>query len=52
MMVIKSEKDHKMDKIIDVQPTANQQSLIILLPITKMVHYTAYIASKTAFCRF
>jgi hypothetical protein len=45
-------KVHKMDKNIDVQPTANQQSLI-LLPITKMVHYTAYRPSKTVFiCRF
>lgn len=34
-MVIKSEKDHKMDKIIDVQPTANQQSLILFLPTPK-----------------
>jgi hypothetical protein len=41
-----------MDKSIDVQPTTNQQSPIILLLITKMVHYTAYMLSKTVFCRF
>jgi hypothetical protein len=52
MMVIKSEKVHKMDTRIDVQPTDNQQSLIILLPITKTSHYTVYTLSKTVFCRF
>jgi hypothetical protein len=41
-----------MDKSIDVQPTDNQQSLIILLPITKTTHYTVYKLSKTMFCRF
>jgi hypothetical protein len=39
MMVTKSEKVHKMDKSIDVQPTDNEQSLIILFPITKTAHY-------------
>jgi hypothetical protein len=52
MMVTKSEKVHKMDKSIDVQPTDNQQSLIILLPITKTTHYTVYTLSKTMFCHF
>jgi hypothetical protein len=52
MMVTKSEKVYKMDTSIDVQPTYNQQSLIILLPITKTVHYTVYTLSKTVFCRF
>jgi hypothetical protein len=48
MMVTKSEKVHKMDTRIDMQPTDNQQSLIILLPITK----TVYTLSKTVFCPF
>jgi hypothetical protein len=52
MMVTKSEKVHKMDKSINVQPTDNEQSLIILLPITKTVHYMVYTLSKTVFCRF
>jgi hypothetical protein len=52
MMVTKSEKVHKMDTRIDVQPTDNQQSLIILLPITKKAHYTVYTLSKTMFCPF
>jgi hypothetical protein len=52
MMVTKSEKVHKMDTSIDVQPTDKQQSLIILLPITKTAHYTVYTLSKTMFCRF
>jgi hypothetical protein len=52
MMVTKSEKVHKIDKSIDVQPTNNQQSLIILLPITKTAHYTFYTLSKTVFCHF
>jgi hypothetical protein len=52
MMVTKSEKVHKMDKSIDVQPTDNEQSLIILLPITKTAHYMVYTLSKTVFCRF
>jgi hypothetical protein len=52
MMVTKSEKVHKMDKSVDVQPTNNEQSLIILLPITKTAHYTVYTLSKTLFCRF
>jgi hypothetical protein len=41
-----------MDKSIDVQPKTNQQSPIILLLITKTVHYKAYTLSKTVFCRF
>jgi hypothetical protein len=41
-----------MDKSIDVQPIDNEQSLIILLPITKTAHYTAYTLSKTVFCCF
>jgi hypothetical protein len=41
-----------MDKRIDLQLTANQQSLIIILTITKTVSYTAYTTSKTVFCRF
>jgi hypothetical protein len=52
MMVTKSEKVHKMDKSIDLQPTDNEQSLIILLPITKTAHYTVYTLSKTVFYRF
>jgi hypothetical protein len=52
MMVTKSENVHKMDTSIDVQPTNNQQSLIILLPITKTAHYTVYTLSKAVFCRF
>jgi hypothetical protein len=52
MMVAKTEKVHKMDKSIDVQPTDNVQSRIILLPITKTAHYTIYTLSKTVFCRF
>jgi hypothetical protein len=52
MMVTKSKKVHKMDKSIDVQSTDNQQSLTILLPITKTAHYTVYTLSKTVFCRF
>jgi hypothetical protein len=35
-----------------LQPTDNQQSLIILLPITKTAHYTVYTLSKTVFCHF
>jgi hypothetical protein len=52
MMVTKNEKVHKMDKSIDVQPTDNEQSLVILLPIIKMAHYTVYTLSKIVFCRF
>jgi hypothetical protein len=52
MMVTKSKKVHKMDKSIDVQPTENVQSLIILLPITKTAHYTVYTLSKIVFYRF
>jgi hypothetical protein len=52
MMVTKSEKVHNIDKSIDVQPTDNQQSLIILLPTTKTAHYTVYTLSKTVFCHF
>jgi hypothetical protein len=52
MMVTKSKKVHKMDKSIDVQPTENVQSLIILLPITKTAHYTVYTLSKIVFCHF
>jgi hypothetical protein len=52
MMVTKSKKVHKMDKSIDVQPTDNRQSLIILLPITKTTHYTVYTLSKIVFCHF
>jgi hypothetical protein len=52
MMITKSEKVHKMDTSIDVQPTGNQQSLIILLPITKTAHNTVYTLSKIVFCRF
>jgi hypothetical protein len=52
MMVTKSEKVHKMGTRIDVQPTDNQQSLIILLPITKTAHYTVYTLSKIVFCPF
>jgi hypothetical protein len=45
-------KVHKMDTRIDVQPTDNQQSLIILLPITRTAHYTVYTLSKIVFCPF
>jgi hypothetical protein len=41
-----------MDKSIDVQPTDNEQSLVILLPITKTAHYTIYTLSKIVFCHF
>jgi hypothetical protein len=51
-MVTKSENVHKMDKSIDVQPTDNEQSLIILLTITKTAHYMVYTLSKTVFCCF